>query len=132
MNHAPWLVSYLFHPIKFKGKSDIAKALTTTKGPYLVLSAHHQAVEKLGRGLQVIATSMDRKIVEAVRHKKYKNVLGVQFHPENTLLFDDSLDARLKADDPPGNAIAKQYAADKNIQTFHQAFWKLVSERLKE
>jgi putative glutamine amidotransferase len=130
LDPAPWLTSYLFHPIRLKGKSDFAKALRTHKGPYRVISAHHQAVEKLGRDLKVFATSMDRKIVEGVYHKKFKNVFGVQFHPENSRLYDDKLDARLKSSDPQGNAIAQEYAGDENIQSFHRAFWKTVSERL--
>jgi putative glutamine amidotransferase len=130
LDPAPWLTSYLFHPIRLKGKSDFAKALRIGSGPSRVISAHHQALEKLGRDLTVFATSMDRRVVEGVFHRKYRNVFGVQFHPENSLLYDNALDARLMSSDPQGNAIAREYAGDKNIQAFHRAFWKMVSERL--
>ncbi len=45
-----------------------------------VCSSHHQAVKSLGKGFKIIATSLDGKIIEAIKHEKYKNVLGVQFH----------------------------------------------------
>ncbi|MFW5721010.1 MAG: gamma-glutamyl-gamma-aminobutyrate hydrolase family protein, partial [Bacteroidota bacterium] len=54
----------------------------------LIYSNHHQAIEKTGKDLEVIATSTDGNIVEAVQHKKYPNVLGIQFHPEGTYLHN--------------------------------------------
>jgi len=47
-----------------------------------VLSTHHQALKELGKGFQVIARSIDGKIIEGISHKNYKNVIAVQFHPE--------------------------------------------------
>lgn len=43
-------------------------------------SSHHQAVDRVGRGLKVIARSSDG-VVEALEHQALP-VLGVQFHPE--------------------------------------------------
>lgn len=53
----------------------------------LVYSYHHQALEKIGKGFVVGATSLDGKIVESIHHNTFHHVLGVQFHPENYLLY---------------------------------------------
>jgi putative glutamine amidotransferase len=53
-----------------------------------IRSSHHQALEKMGRDLVAVASSRDGRIVEAVEHKRYPNLLGVQFHPEHYLHFD--------------------------------------------
>ncbi|MGM9970013.1 MAG: gamma-glutamyl-gamma-aminobutyrate hydrolase family protein [Anaeroplasma sp.] len=45
---------------------------------YLVNSYHHQAIKKLPSGISVLAKSIDGNI-EII---KYKNLLGIQFHPE--------------------------------------------------
>lgn len=47
-----------------------------------VNSRHHQAVEKLGDGLQAVATAPDG-IVEAIEDPDSSFVLGVQWHAEN-------------------------------------------------
>lgn len=46
-----------------------------------VVSAHHQGIDLLGRGLTVEATS-DDDLVEAVSDFGHAAVLGVQWHPE--------------------------------------------------
>lgn len=77
-----------FHRIKFVKESlftNIMK-MKMSDTPY-VLTSHHQAIKKLGKDLEVIATSMDGKIVEGIGHLKYKNVLGIQFHPEVYALY---------------------------------------------
>lgn len=71
------------HRIKLKKKGLFVKKMKMKKGdtPF-VLTSHHQALNKIGKNLEVIATSMDGKVVEGIEHKKYPNVLGIQFHPE--------------------------------------------------
>lgn len=54
-----------------------------------VNSAHHQALNAIGRGLIITATSGD--VIEAVEHKA-KPYLGVQFHPERMCLKNRRLD----------------------------------------
>ena len=47
-----------------------------------VNSLHHQAVNRLGKGLQVEARSAEDGVIEAVRHQGPKYLAGVQWHPE--------------------------------------------------
>lgn len=57
----------------------------------IVGSSHHQAVKTLGRGLDVVARSGDG-VIEAIRLKGRRFVVGVQWHPERGT---DPLSARL-------------------------------------
>jgi putative glutamine amidotransferase len=51
------------------------------KEEILVNSAHHQAVDNIGAGLIVNATSPDG-VIEGIEHTGYRFCLGVQWHPE--------------------------------------------------
>jgi putative glutamine amidotransferase len=46
-----------------------------------VISEHHQAVKRLGRGLQVTSTAPDG-LIEALEVPDHRFALGVQWHPE--------------------------------------------------
>lgn len=78
----------VLHSIRGNGLGRITPKLGVSgcQNP-LVLSSHHQALGRIGRGLLVTATSMDGRIVEAVEHERYPAVLGVQYHPENLSLY---------------------------------------------
>jgi putative glutamine amidotransferase len=47
-----------------------------------VNSSHHQALDRLGDGIEVEAWSASDGIIEQVRLKNYPYCVGVQFHPE--------------------------------------------------
>ena len=47
-----------------------------------VNSSHHQALDRLGEGLQVEAWSVRDNVIEQVRLRGYPYCVGVQFHPE--------------------------------------------------
>ncbi|MGI8437008.1 MAG: gamma-glutamyl-gamma-aminobutyrate hydrolase family protein [Chthoniobacterales bacterium] len=47
-----------------------------------VNSSHHQAIDRLGDGLEVEAWSDKDDIIEQVRLRDYPFALGVQYHPE--------------------------------------------------
>lgn len=67
----------LVHPLRTREGS----LLRGLYGPRLAVnSAHHQAVGRLGRGLEASAWS-ESGVTEAVEHHSLP-VLGVQFHPE--------------------------------------------------
>ena len=61
----------------------------------MVNSSHHQALDRLGPGLEVEAWCAADGVVEQVRLKNYPYCVGVQFHPERessyTPLFEQFL-----------------------------------------
>lgn len=73
----------LLHPILLSENGKFVQDFGyRTEDHPSVISAHHQALGKLGKGLKINATSMDGRIIEGIEHKTYPNVLGVQFHPD--------------------------------------------------
>jgi putative glutamine amidotransferase len=96
-----------------------------------ILSAHHQALEKLGKGLVPTASSRDGKIIEAVEHKIFPNVLGLQFHPEHGMLWDAEPRSRWKPGDPPTSFLAVLEGAPPSLE-FHKKIWGWFAEKLVE
>jgi putative glutamine amidotransferase len=60
-----------------------------------VNSSHHQAIDKLGDGLEVEAWHAVDHVVEQVRLRDYPFCLGVQYHPERDALYRPLFDAFL-------------------------------------
>ncbi len=56
-----------------------------------VNSAHHQAIDRLGNGLEIEAWSASDDIIEQVRLRHRPFVLGVQYHPERDAAYYASL-----------------------------------------
>jgi putative glutamine amidotransferase len=54
-----------------------------------VNSSHHQAIERLGQGLEVEAWCATDDIIEQVRLRDYPFALGVQYHPERGKIYDE-------------------------------------------
>jgi putative glutamine amidotransferase len=52
-----------------------------------VNSSHHQALDRLGAGLEVEAWCASDGVVEQVRLRNYPYALGVQFHPERDFSY---------------------------------------------
>ncbi len=52
-----------------------------------VNSSHHQALDRLGTGLEVEAWCAQDGIIEQVRLRDYPFCLGVQYHPERHALY---------------------------------------------
>jgi putative glutamine amidotransferase len=52
-----------------------------------VNSSHHQAIDKLGEGLEVEARHAVDGIIEQVRLRDYPFCIGVQFHPERDAIY---------------------------------------------
>lgn len=73
------------HDVAFVPGSGLGRLYAMSTGG-LVTSIHHQALNRLGRGLVVEATSVPDGVVEAVRWNGSSYVVGVQWHPE----FHDS------------------------------------------
>ncbi|MFN3739277.1 MAG: gamma-glutamyl-gamma-aminobutyrate hydrolase family protein [Thermodesulfovibrionales bacterium] len=51
-------------------------------GDYTINSSHHQAIKEKGKGIIVIGISKRDGIIEAITHKGYQNLFGIQWHPE--------------------------------------------------
>ena len=60
-----------FHPINIIMPERAQNFMSGSNPHPYVLSSHHQAANRIGKGLQVIATSMDGKVVEMMAHEKY-------------------------------------------------------------
>lgn len=94
-----------------------------------VLSSHHQAVEKTGRGLSVAATSTDGKIPEIMVHEKYPNVIGLQFHPEPALLYKPDEKLKFIPGVPAEKSFIDLYPGGAG-ETFNRNIWKWAADRL--
>ncbi len=73
------------HEVSIKKDTLIHKILGKEK--ILVNSAHHQGIERLGKGLLSIATSVD-ELIEAIEIKGLDFGIAVQWHPEQLLKTD--------------------------------------------
>ncbi len=67
------------HKILIRENPVLAQRNTTT-----VNSFHHQAIKKIGKGLEVIAEAEDG-IIEGLYFKDYPFLLCVQWHPERSI-----------------------------------------------
>ena len=97
-----------------------------------VLSSHHQAMGKLGKDLTVEATSLDGKVVEALAHAKFRNVLAVQFHPESMNLWDAALPFKISPDEtnpPSWRAFIESHPPSME---FHKKLWGWFAGKLRQ
>ncbi|MEY1639821.1 gamma-glutamyl-gamma-aminobutyrate hydrolase family protein [Tenuifilum osseticum] len=101
------------------------------QGQPWVLSSHHQGVERLGRNLKIIATSIDGNVVEAIVHTKYPNVIGVQFHPEPTLLYNNDEFLRFLPNQPSRLTYLNMYSGEAG-EKFHLNFWSWFGKKVIE
>jgi putative glutamine amidotransferase len=119
------LFPYMLHPIKLDPGSMFCAALGFKPGdePY-IMSAHHQAAGKIGRGLRPAATSLDGKVVEAVEHTRYPHVLGVQFHPEFPMLWDAEPKYKFTPRDKELFGIPAYLKSHPPSLDFHGELWR--------
>ncbi len=122
--------SFHFHPVQLKeDKMFVQKLKFSSPTAPLVLSSHHQALQDLGEGWVVAASSLDGLIVEAIEHERFTNVFGVQFHPEKPGLFDPTIIHPHSCN----STINFQEAIEHTDSfPFHQAYWKFMSTILKQ
>ncbi len=121
-----------FHRIHLMKKSVFVKkfGMKRSDNP-MVLSSHHQALETLGKGLTVTAKSMDGKVVEAVQHETFKNVLGVQFHPEYKALYTKGQYFKKKPGAPRDINLKTFLRENGPSMRFHKALWSWYSNGLR-
>ncbi len=67
------------HKVQVNLKSKLYEIVK--KKEFRVNSAHHQAIKKIGKNLDINAIAKDG-IVEGIESKKHKFFLGIQWHPE--------------------------------------------------
>jgi putative glutamine amidotransferase len=121
------------HRIKFIEDHFFVNKLKMNMDDFpFVPSSHHQAIKKLGKGFVVAATSMDGKIVEAITHEKYKNVLGVQYHPEPYSFYIQGEERYKTA--PSDTVLYSNFniLQKKNSTNFHKKYWAYFSKLFSE
>jgi len=119
-----------YHPIEVFHQSFFVTKMkmSETKKP-LVLSAHHQCIKNIGLNLLVSATSVDGKIIEAIEHSLYKNVYGLQFHPEYKFIYDNSYKLQMNGKDKLRTADKVFTSEDK---LFNKEIWSYFSRLMNE
>jgi len=122
---------YPFHRIRFEKKSIFVRRMgfSSSDRP-CVATAHHQAVKKLGANLRQTAASLDGKIIEALEHTLFPNVLGIQFHPERYTLYSKSFRQREKTGAPLNFNPLAFLKANPPTYAFHLAIWKWFGEQV--
>lgn len=123
----------VFHPIRV---SSNAPAPLHTRPDFFpqVLSIHHQAVATVGPDYVVYATSVDGKVIEAMGHKRYANVLGVQYHPERAPLWDpEAVESTNPYDVSPNgpNIAFSTMAHDPASRSYMAAIWSWLSAAIQ-
>lgn len=123
---------YNMHPIRLEEKSKFVTELgfKLQDTPY-VISAHHQMVDKLGKGIKIAATSLDGKVVEAIEHQKYPNVLGLQFHPEFPILWDQTKKFRITPKDKKEISLFSILKNNPPSLAFHKKIWAWFFKKLE-
>ena len=122
------LTGFHFHKINFEGSFFSKLTGAHKKATPTINSYHHQAVEKLGKGFKVSAKSTDGKVIEAIYHKKYPNVFGIQFHPERPGFYKPEDKVQFK---PDGKKKTLPEWIDQESMDFHKAYWKAINERIQ-
>jgi putative glutamine amidotransferase len=120
-----------FHRIRLDQDSVFVRKLgfASADRPF-VATSHHQAIGKLGANLRITATSLDGKIVEAVEHTIFTNVLGIQFHPERHTLFRKDFWQRSRTDAPLDFNPLAFLKSNPPTYAFHLAIWKWFGEQV--
>jgi putative glutamine amidotransferase len=126
------LMSYNFHTLQINGEGKLMKDLgfKATDHPR-VLSSHHQALGLPGKGWITTATSRDGKVVEAIEHRVFPNVMGVQFHPEQYLLWDTAPRFRQQPAEPLTSYNAILAGTPRSLE-FNKAIWQWFGTKLQE
>jgi putative glutamine amidotransferase len=126
------LMGYNFHSLQLGDNGLFVRAMGFKSSDHpRILSSHHQALEKMGRDLVAIASSRDGRIIEAVAHKKFPNVLGIQFHPEHPLLFNPEPRQRQKPGEAPTSYLAILEGTPPSVE-FNKAIWSWFAAKLVE
>ncbi len=127
------LLRYNLHRIKLSGEGIFCSAFGfAEEDTPFIISSHHQMVKMPGKGMTIIATSLDGKVPEAIEHNKYPHVLGTQFHPEFPILWDTVQKFRIIPQDAEGINLNSFLKDNPPSWNFHKKIWAWFGERLVE
>jgi putative glutamine amidotransferase len=79
------------HKLPDQKDHDVQPLRSDTKATHQfekVNSSHHQAVDRLGTGLEVESWCASDDIIEHIHLRDYPFALGVQYHPERGKIYD--------------------------------------------
>lgn len=124
---------YNMHRIKLieKGKFCSELNFKNDDSPYII-SSHHQTVGNLGKGIKIAATSLDGKVVEAIEHEKYPHMLGVQFHPDFSILWDPDTKFRFTPQDKEKKSLRSFLENNPPSFAFNKKIWAWFCQKLEE
>jgi len=118
-----------FHPIEYTAHPFFLEKVGADKNLNpLVLSAHHQSIDELGKNMVVTATSTDRQVIEGIQHRLYPNVFAVQFHPEVPELYKEGKKLKFAPTDSPKSYFEILSPEDRE---FHRKYWEMISKAIK-
>jgi putative glutamine amidotransferase len=120
-----------FHFIRWLDEGDWLQRLPAAARPVAILSNHHQAIAEVAADLVVVARSLDGRVVEAVAHRRYSNVLGVQFHPEVAALYQAHPLFRPAPGEEPGLSLAQVLSRRPGSRRFHEQLWRWFSSAMQ-
>lgn len=120
-----------FHEIIYSKESLLDSLNGYSEEKPFVWSSHHQAIEELGKNIEPIGWSVDGKVYEAVYHKLYPNVLGVQFHPEVTSIYNPNIKLNRELSSNLNYSYLDLYPESKG-EDFHRAFWRHIAKKYKK
>lgn len=124
------LMGINLHTLKFNDHPFFGDIIKVNKrSEPRIYSSHHQAVEKLGKGMEVTALSPDGKIIEGLAHNRFPNVFAVQFHPEVSALYEDMYVRKFHPEDTP---MSYNDIIGKQSVKFHEKYWGHISEVLRK
>ncbi len=118
-----------YHRIVLENNSHMAVISGEAGQTPYVLSSHHQAIKDMGMGYKATAWSLDKKIIEAIEHEEYPNVIGIQFHPEVPYLYDPEHKISLRPGEEGSHSFLELYPGPEGAD-FHHAFWVHIAAML--
>jgi putative glutamine amidotransferase len=124
------LFSYNLHPIRLAEGIFIDQMGFKPEDNPLILSAHHQAADELGKGFKTAAATLDGKVKEALAHSRYPHVLGIQFHPEFPLLWDEEAAFKMTPDDETEFNPLQKLSRHPPSLDFHKKIWNWLAEKI--
>ncbi|MFW6160880.1 MAG: gamma-glutamyl-gamma-aminobutyrate hydrolase family protein [Acidobacteriota bacterium] len=127
------LISYSLHQITWEEGTFFPKELEMPFGEYpYIVSSHHQSVAELGQDFQVAASTLGGKVIEAIAHSRYPNVLGLQFHPEFPIIYDQNKSFSFTPRDTEAISLPHFLKEHPPSFIFHQKIWSWFSSKLRE